>query len=63
MIERNKCVQWVGQIMLEARSDVAERPISDFLQDWQDRLPEAWREHAKLELLNVGPVPRLSATD
>ena len=56
-------MQWIGQVMLEARSDVAERPISNFLQEWQDRLPEAWREHAKLELLNVCPNTRLRAVD
>ena len=62
LIDRRKCVQWVGQVILEARSDVAEIPISDILQEWQDQLPEAWREHAKLELLNVCPFPRSRAT-
>jgi len=51
-IDRSKCVRWVGQVFLEAFCRVS-RPASNFLEIWQDQLPESWREDAKLDLLSA----------
>lgn len=50
----DKCVSWVGNILLNARpmphQGISE---SDFLTDWKDRLPEGWTKHVKLGALKV----------
>ena len=53
----DKCVPWVGAVILNSESHLPEGIArSDFMQQWQNLLPEAWREHATLSLLNVGLV-------
>ncbi|MCJ1397719.1 hypothetical protein MMC11_000915 [Xylographa trunciseda] len=53
LIDRFKCVQWVGQVYLEALCRGGKAAPSNFLQIWQDQLPERWREDAKLDLLSA----------
>ncbi|MCJ1394425.1 hypothetical protein MMC18_007303 [Xylographa bjoerkii] len=53
LIDRGKCVSWVGQVLLEALCHGGKAAPSNFLQIWQDQLPEGWREDAKLELLHA----------
>lgn len=50
----DKCVSWVGDILLNARP-MSHQGISesDFLTDWKDRLPEGWRKHVTLGALKV----------
>ena len=52
-IDRTKCVQWVGRVHLEVLCRGNKRAPPNFLQLWQDHLPEKWREDAKLDLLQV----------
>lgn len=53
-IDRDQCVSWVGCVILEAQEpsyiDILE---SEFIINWQDQLPEIWRENAKLSALKV----------
>lgn len=51
-LDRGKCVSWVGAVLLQSFG--GERLISDFIRQWKDKLPEAWREHASLEAIKVG---------
>ena len=57
-LDRTKVVRWTGMILLQARS---ERPDSNpqllkdnYVSQWQDLLPEAWREDAVLNKLPSG---------
>lgn len=57
-LDRTKVVRWTGMTLLQARS---ERPDSnpqllkdDYVSQWQDLLPEAWREDAVLDKLPSG---------
>ncbi|KAI4127103.1 MAG: hypothetical protein LQ347_004739 [Umbilicaria vellea] len=51
-IDRNKCVPWVGAILLESETQRTDgTPKSAFIQTWKDQLPEAWRDQAQLGLL------------
>lgn len=53
-IDRDKCVPWVGSILLESETQRTEGiPKAAFIQTWKDQLPEAWRDQAQLELLEV----------
>ncbi|KAA6407632.1 MAG: sister chromatid cohesion Dcc1 [Lasallia pustulata] len=51
-IDRDKCVPWVGAILLESETQRREGTAkSAFVQTWKDQLPEVWREQAHLGLL------------
>ncbi|ERF71722.1 hypothetical protein EPUS_05594 [Endocarpon pusillum Z07020] len=57
-LDRTKVARWTGMTLLQARS---ERPNSnpqllkdDYVSQWQDLLPEAWREDAVLNKLPSG---------
>ncbi len=53
---QDKCVSWVGAMLLEAEAPplfdqgIAE---SGFINDWKDQLPESWRKDAALSALKV----------
>lgn len=52
----DKCVSWVGDILLNAQPISHEAQgisESDFLTDWKDLLPEGWRKHVTLGALKV----------
>ncbi|KAK8231806.1 sister chromatid cohesion protein Dcc1 [Phyllosticta capitalensis] len=51
VIDRNKCIPWVGRNLLAAMNShyKAPRPTAEFLDLWRDALPETWREDAVLE--------------
>ena len=49
---RDKTIHWVGNICLQ-RAGASGIPQSDFLAQWHDVLPESWRKHASMDLLNV----------
>ncbi|MCJ1282920.1 hypothetical protein MMC26_002246 [Xylographa opegraphella] len=53
LIDRVKCVQWVGRVYLEVLCHGSKRAPPNFLQLWKDHLPERWREDAKLDLLQA----------
>ncbi|MCJ1414024.1 hypothetical protein MMC32_000349 [Xylographa parallela] len=53
LIDRFKCVQWVGRVYLEVLCHGSQRAPSNFLQLWKDHLPERWREDAKLDILQA----------
>lgn len=55
MISRDECVLWIGLVLLELRSQSNEGSVmeSSFLREWEQQLPEAWREHAKINVLKV----------
>ena len=54
LIDKAKCVLWLGSIMLEASARETSITASDFLALWKDQLPEKWRESATLTVLDVG---------
>lgn len=51
----SKCTPWIGSVLLEA----IEEPIQkeDFLAQWKDLLPEAWRADVDLNLIQVALRP------
>ena len=51
ILDRTKCVSWVGAVLLESLD--GEVLVSDFVKQWQDKLPEAWRDRAFLEAIKV----------
>ncbi|KAJ4301784.1 hypothetical protein N0V90_003878 [Kalmusia sp. IMI 367209] len=50
-LDRLKTVSFVGKIFLQARRSSSEYLIVDFLDDWKDSLPEAWRGDAELKTI------------
>lgn len=53
-IDRDRCVSWVGAILLESETQRTEGTTkSAFVQTWRDQLPEVWRDQAQLGLLEV----------
>ena len=53
LVDKAKCVSWLGSIMLEASGHGISIAASDFLTLWKDQLPEKWRESATLTVLDV----------
>ena len=51
MVDRAKCVFWVGSICLDSLG--SEVLVSKFLEQWRDKLPEKWRGEASLDKLKV----------
>ena len=61
LIDREKCVSWVGAVLLEVKLAGNTTASSTFRSMWQDELPERWRAQASLDLLavsNLGPLLR-----
>ena len=53
-LSQDKCVPWVGTVLLNSETHPHEgSATSSFMQQWKSLLPEAWRETAALDLLNV----------
>ena len=53
-LSREKVVPWVGAVLLESQSILVDGvSTQEFLQGWQDYLPEKWRIDATLALLKV----------
>ena len=51
---QDKCVPWVGAVFLDSETHSPEGiATSTFMQQWKSLLPEAWRQAAALDLLNV----------
>lgn len=57
-LDRRRTIKWTGSVLLQARSETPgpSSPLlrTDFFSQWQDRLPEAWREDVKMEELPEG---------
>ena len=53
MLDREQTVSWVGMRLLESHNGSKSTAISDFMKDWQNQLPEIWREDAALDVLKV----------
>lgn len=51
-LDRERCVSWIGAVLLESLPGAML--VTDFVKQWQDQLPEVWREHASLEAIKVG---------
>ncbi|MCJ1245509.1 hypothetical protein MMC30_002713 [Trapelia coarctata] len=51
LLDPEKCVSWVGAVLLEARFDGISIASSAFMTMWQDLLPEMWRAQVSLDLL------------
>ena len=56
-LDRDKTVQWVGIACLQriGESEQINMEVlqSEFLAQWHNLLPEGWRKHASMDLLNV----------
>lgn len=52
-INRTECIPWIGKVLLETHG-TSPLQRSDFTLDWQDQLPEKWREIADIQLLKAG---------
>ncbi|KAH0569233.1 hypothetical protein GP486_000050 [Trichoglossum hirsutum] len=51
-VDKSKCVPWLGALILEAQQGAnPERFVSDFLKEWTDSLPEAWRASVSLDCI------------
>ena len=47
-LDRRKTVSHVGTTLLQAKQGVADTPVAEFIDEWRDLLPEAWRSDAEL---------------
>lgn len=56
-LHQETTIKWVGHIMLEARHqnpvEQSKMDKAQFVNAWKDALPEAWRNHATLDVLKV----------
>lgn len=50
-LDRRKTVAFVGRTLLQARRASSEYLVADFVEDWKDSLPEAWRSDAGLDVI------------
>lgn len=53
LLDREKCVVWVGTVLLEASFQENSIASTTLVTRWQDQLPERWRTHVSLDLLAV----------
>ncbi len=57
-LDRAKVVRWIGMTLLQATSERLDLNLQlfkeDYVTQWQDLLPEAWREDAVLNKLPAG---------
>ncbi|KAF2649225.1 sister chromatid cohesion protein-like protein Dcc1 [Lophiostoma macrostomum CBS 122681] len=51
-LDRPRTVQFVGQMLLEARRESDDYLTAGFLDTWKDGLPEAWRGDAVLKVID-----------
>ncbi|KAL9585469.1 MAG: hypothetical protein Q9212_001502 [Teloschistes hypoglaucus] len=60
-VDKMKCVLWTGSVLLQSPTAVAKpMAVTDFLREWKDHLPEAWRKDSTLEALRVSQRCRLA---
>ena len=52
LIDREKCIEWLGSILVELASQVPLR-LLNFIEEWRNMVPEVWREHVDLTKLRV----------
>jgi hypothetical protein len=52
-LDRARTVAFVGKTLLEAKQGSSDFLITDFIDTWEDRLPEAWRKDAKLSAIEA----------
>lgn len=55
-LSRDKTIEWVGDVCLQRVGEYDQTksiPQSNFLAQWQDLLPEDWRQHASMDLLKA----------
>lgn len=54
-IDKQACIQWVGEVYLEAKATGTTSAIdeSEFTNAWKDQLPESWREDVSKSILPV----------
>ncbi|KAF1966142.1 hypothetical protein BU23DRAFT_331540 [Bimuria novae-zelandiae CBS 107.79] len=50
-LDRRRTVSFVGRILLQARQTSSEYRVADFIEEWKDSLPEAWRSEAQLKVI------------
>lgn len=50
-LNRRKTVTHAGRTLLQARQNASEYLVVDFLEEWRDQLPEAWRNDAELSVI------------
>lgn len=54
LLSKEIAVPWVGAILLESQHPSTEgMPLSTFLEEWRNQLPEKWRKYAMLDVLKV----------
>ncbi|MCJ1465876.1 hypothetical protein MMC07_004495 [Pseudocyphellaria aurata] len=51
ILAKDKCVSWIGGLLLELQSSPDGVAESEFLAEWKNQLPELWRNHALLRSL------------
>lgn len=51
-LDRRKVLSFVGRTLLQAKQGPAGHPIADFVEEWKDSLPEAWRDDADLKAID-----------
>ncbi|KAF2458878.1 sister chromatid cohesion protein Dcc1 [Lineolata rhizophorae] len=51
-VEKDRCVPWVGKVLLEYRAPKSPGILTaKFLDEWKDYVPEEWRADVALELI------------
>jgi sister chromatid cohesion protein DCC1 len=51
-LDRRKVVSFVGRTLLQAGHRSSGYPIADFVEEWKDSVPEAWRSDADLATIH-----------
>ncbi|OAG08537.1 uncharacterized protein CC84DRAFT_1215025 [Paraphaeosphaeria sporulosa] len=51
-LHRAKVVSFVGRMLLQAKQGSSGHSIADFVEEWKDSLPEAWRGDADLKAID-----------
>jgi sister chromatid cohesion protein DCC1 len=51
-LDRRKVVSFVGKTLLQAGHRSSGYPIADFVEEWKDSVPEAWRGDAELTTID-----------
>ena len=54
ILDRTKAVSWIGAAFLESQQAPPDGIfLPEFVREWQDLLPETWRQYADLQALKV----------
>lgn len=57
-VDRDRCVEFVGTSLLQARSEGSATETAVFLKAWKELMPEKWRANCQLSVLKGSYTPQ-----